>query len=144
MGLPVDFVDIDPLTYNMSVEALRQKLEAAEWSGTLPKVVVPVDFSGQSAEMAEIAALGRKYGFRIVEDASHAIGGSYQGRKIGSCAHADITVFSFHPVKIITTGEGGMVGSLCPSLGASTSNVGSTFDPPSSARNPNKFRREIK
>ncbi len=107
-GAAVDFVDIDPLTYNMSVEALRQKLEAAQRSGTLPKVVVPVDFSGQSAEMAEIAALGRKYGFRIVEDASHAIGGSFQGRKIGSCAHADITIFSFHAVKIITTGEGGM------------------------------------
>ena len=115
-GAAVDFVDIDPLTYCMSVEALQQKLEAAERSGTLPKVVVPVDFSGQSAAMAEIGALSRKYGFRILEDASHAIGGSYQGRKIGSCTHADITVFSFHPVKIITTGEGGMALTNDPEL----------------------------
>lgn len=115
-GAAVDFVDIDPLTYNMSVDALRQKLETSRRNGKLPKVVVPVDFSGQAADMAEIAALGREYGFRIVEDASHAIGGSYKGRKIGSCAHADITVFSFHPVKIITTGEGGIAVTNDPEL----------------------------
>ncbi len=104
----VDFVDIDPLSYNMSPHKLRQKLEKASTQGRLPKVVVPVDFSGQSADMAEIARLGKRYGFRIIEDASHAIGGNYRSKQIGACTHSDITVFSFHPVKIITTGEGGM------------------------------------
>ena len=107
-GAEVDFVDIDPQSYNMSVDKLREKLEKAASHRRLPKVVVPVDFSGQSAEMAEIARLGRQYGFRIIEDASHAIGGDYRNRKIGDCTYSDITVFSFHPVKIITTGEGGM------------------------------------
>jgi UDP-4-amino-4,6-dideoxy-N-acetyl-beta-L-altrosamine transaminase len=107
-GAEVDFVDIDPRTYNMSVDELRRKLQEASSKCKLPKVVVPVDFSGQSAGMAEIAALGRQYGFRIVEDASHAIGGDYRNGKIGASRYADITVFSFHPVKIITTGEGGM------------------------------------
>jgi UDP-4-amino-4,6-dideoxy-N-acetyl-beta-L-altrosamine transaminase len=107
-GAEVDFVDIDPLSYNMSADKLRQKLEKASTQGRLPKVVVPVDFSGQSAEMAEIAQLGQQYGFRIIEDASHAIGGNYKNKQIGACTHSDITVFSFHPVKIITTGEGGM------------------------------------
>lgn len=107
-GAEVDFVDIDPRSYNMSVDKLRQKLEKASSQGRLPKVVVPVDFSGQSAEMAEIAQLGKQYGFRIIEDASHAIGGDYRNTKIGACTYSDITVFSFHPVKIITTGEGGM------------------------------------
>jgi len=107
-GAEVDFVDIDPRTYNMSVEKLQQKLERASSQGRLPKVVVPVDFSGQSAEIAEIARLGKQYGFRIIEDASHAVGGNYRNRKIGACTYSDITVFSFHPVKIITTGEGGM------------------------------------
>jgi UDP-4-amino-4,6-dideoxy-N-acetyl-beta-L-altrosamine transaminase len=107
-GAEVGFVDIDPRTYNMSVDQLRSKLEAASKTGRLPKIVVPVDFSGQSAELAEIAQLGQRYGFRIIEDASHAIGGDYRGTKIGCSRYADITVFSFHPVKIITTGEGGM------------------------------------
>lgn len=108
-GATVDFVDIDPRTYNMSVEALRLKLEQADKNGTLPKVVVPVDFSGQSCEMTEIRALSAKYGFRIMEDASHAAGGEYCGAKTGAGTHADLTIFSFHPVKIMTTGEGGMI-----------------------------------
>lgn len=108
-GAQVDFVDIDPLTYNLSIERLNQKLEQATSQGHLPKVLVPVHFAGQSCEMDKIAALGHKYGFSILEDASHAIGGKYQGKVIGCCAHSDLAVFSFHPVKIITTGEGGMV-----------------------------------
>jgi UDP-4-amino-4,6-dideoxy-N-acetyl-beta-L-altrosamine transaminase len=107
-GADVDFVDIDPTTSNISVEALRAKLVVAERQGTLPRIVAPVHLCGLSAEMNEIAALAREYGFRIVEDASHAVGGSYRGRPVGSCDFSDITVFSFHPVKIITTGEGGM------------------------------------
>lgn len=107
-GADVDFVDIDPVTCNMSVSALREKLAQAETTGTLPDIVVPVHLSGLSADMAEIADLRRKYGFRIIEDASHAIGGHYRGGPIGRCVYSDITVFSFHPVKIITTGEGGM------------------------------------
>lgn len=107
-GARVDFVDIDPRTYNLSLNALALKLEQAERAGTLPKVVMPVHFAGQSCDMAGIHALARRYGFRIVEDASHAIGGHYRGAPVGNCAYSDITVFSFHPVKIITTGEGGM------------------------------------
>lgn len=105
-GASVDFVDIDPATRNISVAALAAKLEAAEREGTLPKIVVPVDFAGLPADMAEIRALADHYGFAVVEDASHAVGAKYQGRAVG--ALADITVFSFHPVKIVTTGEGGM------------------------------------
>jgi UDP-4-amino-4,6-dideoxy-N-acetyl-beta-L-altrosamine transaminase len=115
-GAAVDFVDIDPRTYNLSVEALATKLEAAERTGQLPKILVPVHFAGQSCDMAAIRALGDRYGFRIIEDASHAIGGRYQGAPIGGCHHADITVFSFHPVKIITTGEGGMALTNSPDL----------------------------
>ncbi len=107
-GAKVDFVDIDPRTYNMSVEALAEKLQQAEAAGRLPKIVVPVHLCGQSCDMATICALGQKYGFKIIEDASHAIGGKYKGEPIGNCRYSDITVFSFHPVKIITTGEGGM------------------------------------
>lgn len=103
----VDFVDIDPLTCNISVTALETKLKAASLAGRLPKIVVPVHLGGQSADMQRIAELGREYGFRIIEDASHAIGGSYLGAKVGGCRYSDITVFSFHPVKIITTAEGG-------------------------------------
>jgi UDP-4-amino-4,6-dideoxy-N-acetyl-beta-L-altrosamine transaminase len=110
-GATVDFVDIDAQTYNMSVPALRAKLEAASTSGTLPKVVVPVHFAGQSCDMRAIHALGQQYGFRIIEDASHAVGGSYLGQPVGCGAYSDLTVFSFHPVKIITTAEGGMVMS---------------------------------
>ncbi len=107
-GAQVDFVDIDPKTYNLSVEMLARKLDQARENGKLPKVVVPVHFSGQSCNMREIAELGKEYGFRIIEDASHAIGAEYLGEKVGNCRYADIAVFSFHPVKIITTGEGGM------------------------------------
>lgn len=107
-GADVDFVDIDPHTFNMSVSALAHKLEQAKRLGRLPKVVIPVHLCGQSCEMEAIHALSLQYGFRIIEDASHAIGASYQGAKVGNCAYSDITVFSFHPVKIITTGEGGM------------------------------------
>lgn len=107
-GATIDFVDICPDTYNMSVDALKEKLSLAEKLGKLPKVVIPVHFAGQSCEMREIKKLSDCYGFKIIEDASHAIGGSYQGEKIGSCLYSDIAVFSFHPVKIITTGEGGV------------------------------------
>ena len=107
-GAQVDFVDIDPQTYNMSVKRLEEKLVLAQKNGKLPKVVVPVHLCGQPCDMAGIHALSRKYGFRIIEDASHAIGGKYRGEPIGNGRHSDITVFSFHPVKIITTGEGGM------------------------------------
>ena len=107
-GAKVDFVDIDPRTFNMSVERLRDKLIQAEREGRLPKIVMPVHFAGQPCDMPAIHALGQKYGFKIIEDASHAIGASYNNIKVGSCTHSHITVFSFHPVKIITTGEGGM------------------------------------
>lgn len=107
-GASVDFVDIDPLTYNISVEQLAIKLAQAEKNGTLPKVVVPVHLCGQPCDMAAIHALSRQYGFKIIEDASHAIGGKYKNEPIGNGRYSDITVFSFHPVKIITSGEGGM------------------------------------
>lgn len=107
-GASVDFVDIDPRTYNLCPQALEEKLVEAEKAGRLPKIVVPVHLAGQPCDMAAIHALGRKYGFRIIEDASHAIGGRYKGEPIGNCRYSDITVFSFHPVKIITTAEGGM------------------------------------
>jgi UDP-4-amino-4,6-dideoxy-N-acetyl-beta-L-altrosamine transaminase len=107
-GAEVEFVDIDPRTYNISTDALASKLAAAERSGGLPKVLVAVHFAGQSCDMQGIHALAVRYGFRILEDASHAIGGRYRGGAVGSCAYSDITVFSFHPVKIITSGEGGM------------------------------------
>jgi UDP-4-amino-4,6-dideoxy-N-acetyl-beta-L-altrosamine transaminase len=108
-GADVDFVDIDPRTYNLSTEKLAEKLALAEQIGQLPKVVIPVHLSGQSCDMAGIYGLSQRYGFRIIEDASHAIGGKYQQQAIGNCRYSDITIFSFHPVKIITTGEGGMV-----------------------------------
>ena len=108
-GADVDFVDIDPRTYNLCAEKLADKLAWAEKNGKLPKVVIPVHFAGQSCDMVAIHKLSQRYGFAIIEDASHAIGGTYQGEPIGNCQYSDITVFSFHPVKIITTGEGGMV-----------------------------------
>jgi UDP-4-amino-4,6-dideoxy-N-acetyl-beta-L-altrosamine transaminase len=108
-GATVDFVDIDPGTYSMSVDRLAEKLAEAAKTGNLPKVVVPVHLCGQPCDMAEIHALSQRYGFKVVEDASHAIGGRYKGESVGNCRYSDITVFSFHPVKIITTGEGGMV-----------------------------------
>ncbi len=104
----IDFVDIEPTTGLMSVKALKTKLEASEQKGTLPKVVVPVHLSGTSCDMAAIGALADRYGFAVLEDASHAIGGRYKDEPIGNCSHCAITVFSFHPVKIITTGEGGL------------------------------------
>lgn len=108
-GAAVDFVDIDPNTYNLSPEALEQKLAQAEGSHQLPTVVIPVHLAGQSCEMKKIAKLAQQYGFRVIEDASHAIGATYQGKPVGCCEDSDLAVFSFHPVKIITTGEGGMV-----------------------------------
>jgi UDP-4-amino-4,6-dideoxy-N-acetyl-beta-L-altrosamine transaminase len=108
-GATVDFVDIDPDTWCLSIEKLQQKLEEHQASGrSIPKVVIPVHLSGQSCDMQSIYELGKKYGFKIIEDASHAIGGTYQNEPVGSCKYSDITVYSFHPVKIITTGEGGM------------------------------------
>lgn len=107
-GGRVDFVDIDPRTYNLCPVALEQKLIKAEREGRLPKVVVPVHFAGQPCDMRSIHALSQKYGFKIIEDASHAIGGLYLNEPIGNCRYSDITVFSFHPVKIITSAEGGM------------------------------------
>lgn len=115
-GAQVDFVDIDPATYNMSATALEQKLEAARKAGTLPKVVIPVHLCGQSCDMAAIGDLARRYGFRLIEDASHAIGGQYRNGPVGDGRYSDITVFSFHPVKIITTGEGGMAMTNDPAL----------------------------
>jgi UDP-4-amino-4,6-dideoxy-N-acetyl-beta-L-altrosamine transaminase len=108
-GATVDFVDIDPRTYNMSASALEAKLIKARQDGTLPKIVVPVHFSGQPCEMARIAELGREFGFTIIEDASHAIGARYLGKTVGNSRYSDMTVFSFHPVKLVTTAEGGMV-----------------------------------
>jgi UDP-4-amino-4,6-dideoxy-N-acetyl-beta-L-altrosamine transaminase len=107
-GAQVDFVDIDPRTYNLCPQALERKLKVAQLQGKLPKVVVPVHLCGQPCDMAAIHALSKQYGFKIIEDASHAIGGRYQGEYIGNGRFSDITVFSFHPVKIITTAEGGM------------------------------------
>ncbi|WP_447651390.1 UDP-4-amino-4,6-dideoxy-N-acetyl-beta-L-altrosamine transaminase [Pseudomonas abietaniphila] len=113
-GADVNFVDIDPLTWNLDVNALNHKLENAEREGKLPKVLVAVAFSGQSCDMRAIAELSRRYGFVVIEDASHAVGASYAGRPVGCGEYADMTVFSFHPVKIVTTGEGGLVLTNSP------------------------------
>ena len=107
-GASVDFVDIDPITYNISVERLATKLENAKLKNCLPKVIIPVHFTGLPADMRAIYELSKTYKFSIIEDASHAIGASYLENKVGSCQFSDITVFSFHPVKIITTAEGGI------------------------------------
>ena len=107
-GATVDFVDIDPATYNISIAALADKLRHAEATGELPKVVIPVHFAGLPCDMEGIEGLARRYGFRVLEDASHAIGASYRDSNIGDCRYSDIAVFSFHPVKIITTAEGGL------------------------------------
>lgn len=106
-GAKIDFVDIDPISFNLSVEALKLKLQAAERAGELPKVLIPVHLAGQSCDMKPIKELANRYGFKIIEDASHAVGATYHGARVGGCQYSDITVFSFHPVKIITTGEGG-------------------------------------
>lgn len=115
-GADVDFVDIDPHTWNLDAGLLAQKLDAAEREGKLPKVVVAVAFSGQSCDMREIARLAERYRFTLIEDASHAVGAAYLGRPVGCGAYAAMTVFSFHPVKIITSGEGGMVLTNRPEL----------------------------
>lgn len=115
-GASVDFVDIDPATYNLFPDALEQKLTEAQENGRLPKVVVPVHLCGQPCDMQRIHALSQRFGFRIIEDASHAIGGKYHDQFVGSCQYSDITVFSFHPVKIITTAEGGMALTNDPEL----------------------------
>lgn len=108
-GADVDFVDIDERTYNMSVDALAEKLRRAKAENRLPKVVVPVHLAGQSCEMKRIRELAEEYGFTVLEDASHAVGADYLDTKVGGCTFSDMTVFSFHPVKIVTTGEGGMI-----------------------------------
>jgi len=115
-GADIGFVDTDPATYNMSVEALAAQLRQASQAGRLPKVVIPVHFAGQSCDMQAIHALGQQYGFHIIEDASHAVGADYLDGKVGNCRYSDLTVFSFHPVKILTTGEGGMVMGNDPAL----------------------------
>ena len=115
-GASVDFVDIDPFTYNLSIENLEKKLEAAKQSNRLPKVVIPVHLSGLPCDMEGIYFLSKRYGFKIIEDASHAIGSRYKGEPVGLCKFSDITVFSFHPVKIINTGEGGMALTNDPQL----------------------------
>jgi UDP-4-amino-4,6-dideoxy-N-acetyl-beta-L-altrosamine transaminase len=108
-GAEVDFVDIDPKTYNLSISALAAKLAIAAEGGKLPKILIPVHFAGQSCDMSAIGQLAQQYGFQVIEDAAHGIGGRYRDRPIGCCEFSELTVFSFHPVKIITTAEGGMV-----------------------------------
>lgn len=135
----VDFVDIDPRTGNISVDRLGEKLQKARTNGSLPKVVIPVHLSGQPCDMAAIHALGREYGFSIIEDASHAIGARYRDQPIGNCSYSDIAVFSFHPVKIITTGEGGMAMTNNPELAermALLRSHGITRDPSRMTREP--------
>ena len=105
----VDFIDINPKTYNMCTKDLERKLIIAEKKNKLPKIVIPVHLSGQPCELIKIFQLSKKFGFKIIEDASHAIGSKYRNQNIGSCQYSDATIFSFHPVKIITTGEGGMI-----------------------------------
>lgn len=131
-GARVDFVDIDPRTYNLSPDALAHKLAQAERDGRLPKVVIPVHLCGQSCDMSAIHDLSLRYGFKIIEDASHAIGGKYRGEFIGNGRYSDITVFSFHPVKIITTAEGGLALTNNASLAAAMARLrshGITRDP---------------
>ena len=107
-GAKIDFVDIDPNSYNMDMKLLKEKLEIAKKNKKLPKVVIPVHMAGQSCDMKTMYALSKQYGFKIIEDASHGIGSKYNDKYVGGCQYSDITVFSFHPVKIITTGEGGV------------------------------------
>jgi UDP-4-amino-4,6-dideoxy-N-acetyl-beta-L-altrosamine transaminase len=138
-GANVDFVDIDPLTYNISIARLTEKLRHAQREDKLPKVVVPVHLTGQPCDMAAIHMLSQEYGFRIVEDASHAIGARYRDEPVGNCRHSDITVFSFHPVKIVTTAEGGMATTNNPDLAdrmARLRNHGITREPSQMNRKP--------
>lgn len=136
-GAAVDFVDIDPLTFNMSVDALEAKLEIASKENKLPKVVIPVHMCGQSCDMRSIKSLADHYGFSIIEDASHAMGGKYLGKPIGCCNFSDITVFSLHPVKIITTGEGGLTVTNKPVLAEKMRLYSNHFI----TRNPTKMAR---
>ncbi|MDC3304293.1 UDP-4-amino-4,6-dideoxy-N-acetyl-beta-L-altrosamine transaminase, partial [Amylibacter sp.] len=115
-GAKIDFVDIDETSYNMCIKALEQKLVKSQNEGKLPKVVIPVHLTGQPCDMRAIYNLSKKYNFKIVEDASHAIGSTYHNKNVGSCEFSDITIFSFHPVKIITTGEGGVALTKSKSL----------------------------
>ena len=138
-GALVDFVDIDPVTWNISVTELQAKLVRARRDGTLPKVVVPVHFAGQPTEQEQIHALAREYGFRIIEDASHALGAARLGEPVGSCRWSDITVLSFHPVKIITTGEGGMALTNDAELAASMTMLRSH----GVTRDPRRFQRAL-
>ena len=115
-GASVDFVDIDPSTYNICTQSLAEKLVQAEKNGCLPKILNIVHFAGQPAEMKKIRRLADKYSFFVIEDASHAFGASYQNSPVGDCRYSDICVFSFHPVKIVTTGEGGVATTNCPDL----------------------------
>jgi UDP-4-amino-4,6-dideoxy-N-acetyl-beta-L-altrosamine transaminase len=115
-GARVDFVDINARTGNIAIQALKEKLERAEKTGSLPKILIPVHFAGQACDLEECAKLAQKYGFKIIEDAAHAIGAAYQGEKIGSCQYSDITIFSFHAIKNMTCGEGGMLTTKNPAL----------------------------
>ncbi|HAW93130.1 MULTISPECIES: UDP-4-amino-4,6-dideoxy-N-acetyl-beta-L-altrosamine transaminase [unclassified Arsukibacterium] len=115
-GAEIDFVDVELVTGNLCTKALQEKLLEAKKKNKLPKVIIPVHFAGQSCDMARIAELAAEFNFKIIEDASHAIGGSYEGRAIGSCLYSDITIFSFHPVKIITSGEGGVATTNRPEV----------------------------
>lgn len=138
-GADVDFVDIDRRTYNLDPAKLADKLKIAERSGRLPKVVIPVHLSGIPADMPAIRALSDRYGFKVVEDASHAIGGRIGNRPVGACEHSDITVFSFHPVKIVTTGEGGAATTNDPILArrmALTNSHGITRNPAEMSHEP--------
>jgi dTDP-4-amino-4,6-dideoxygalactose transaminase len=131
-GAKVDFVDVDRTTGNLSVERLAERLVQAKREGTLPKVVIPVHLCGRSCDMKAIRDLSRRYGFMVIEDASHAIGARYEGAPVGDCRYSDIVVFSFHPVKIITTGEGGMAVTQDPQLARSMERLrshGITRDP---------------
>jgi len=131
-GAEIDFVDVVENTGNMSISDLQKKLEIAESLRKLPKVVIPVHFAGQPVDMPAIAELSKKYGFKIIEDASHALGATYEGETVGSCLYSDITVFSFHPVKMITTGEGGAATTNSPEIYAQLQRIrshGITRDP---------------
>ncbi|MGB0959449.1 MAG: UDP-4-amino-4,6-dideoxy-N-acetyl-beta-L-altrosamine transaminase [Halocynthiibacter sp.] len=115
-GAKVDFVDVDPNTFNMCPEALEAKLKLAAAQGTLPKIIMPVHMCGQSCDMARIGALAKAHGIHVIEDASHAVGGTFHDVPVGKCEHSDIAVFSFHPVKIVTTAEGGIATTNDPTL----------------------------
>jgi UDP-4-amino-4,6-dideoxy-N-acetyl-beta-L-altrosamine transaminase len=131
-GAEIEFIDVDENTGNMSIPDLQKRLKAAKSLGKLPKVVIPVHFAGQPVDMPAIAKLGKKYGFKIIEDASHALGATYEGEAVGSCHYSDITVFSFHPVKMITTGEGGAATTNSPEIYAQLQRIrshGITRDP---------------